>query len=139
MKPVTATRLRFGAVGVVNTCVDLVGYVSLVLAGTPVLPANLISTSAGMAVSFALNRSFTFRARSGSLRAQIPLFFLCTASGLWVVQPLAITVTDDLFGGSTTLTAVTGPKLVGLALGLVWNYVLYRRVVFRPPGPARRT
>ncbi|MFE9751293.1 GtrA family protein [Saccharothrix saharensis] len=139
MKPATATRLRFGVVGVVNTSADLVGYVSLVLAGTPTFPANLISTSAGMAVSFALNRSFTFRARSGPLRAQVTLFFLCTASGLWVVQPLAITATEDLFGGSTALTAVTGPKLVGLALGLVWNYVLYSRVVFRPSGPARRT
>lgn len=138
MKPVTATRLRFGVVGVVNTSVDLAGYVSLVLAGTPTFLANLISTSVGMTVSFALNRSFTFRARSGALRAQIPLFFLCTASGLWVVQPLAITVTEDLFGGSATLTAVTGPKLVGLALGLVWNYVLYSRVVFRRRGPVPR-
>ncbi|MEU4745797.1 GtrA family protein [Actinosynnema sp. NPDC023658] len=131
MKPVTATRLRFGVVGVVNTSVDLVGYVSLVLTGTPTFLANLLSTSVGMALSFVLNRSFTFRARSGDLRAQVLLFVLCTASGLWVVQPLAINVTGDLLGGSAALTAVTGPKLVGLAFGLVWNYVLYSKVVFR--------
>ncbi|MEU4769275.1 GtrA family protein [Actinosynnema sp. NPDC023794] len=135
MKPGTGTRLRFGVVGVVNTFVDLLGYLSLVLTGTPTFLANLISTSMGMALSFVLNRSFTFRTRSGDMRTQVPLFVLCTASGLWVVQPLAINVTVDLFGGSTTLSAVTGPKLVGLAIGLVWNYVLYSKVVFRRLGP----
>lgn len=136
MKPSTATRLRFGVVGVVNTLVDLLGYTWLALAGVPLLAANLISTSTGMVVSFALNRSFTFRARSGDLRAQLALFVLCTTSGLWVVQPLVITGTGHLFAGPGSLTAVTGPKLAGLAVGLVWNYVLYRKVVFRPRRPA---
>ncbi|XVS62017.1 GtrA family protein [Actinosynnema sp. CA-299493] len=137
MKPATSLRLRFGAVGSVNTTADLLGYTALVLAGTPVFLANLLSTSTGMASSFVLNRSFTFRARSGPLRAQVALFVLCTASGLWVLQPLVIDTTEGLFGDPTTLTAVTGPKLIALAFGLVWNYVLYSKVVFRRGGPAR--
>ncbi|MFI9011430.1 GtrA family protein [Actinosynnema sp. NPDC053489] len=147
MRPGTGTSLRFGAVGVVNTLVDVVGYTGLVLAGTPAFAANLVSTSAGMAVSFVLNRSFTFRAGSGALRVQVPLFVLCTAPGPWLVQPLVIATTGDLVTGPTTLTAVTVPKLAGLALALVCNYVLYRKVVFRPrprtgsrsPAPARRS
>ena len=137
MKPVTGTRLRFGAVGFVNTLLDLLCYTSLVLAGTPVILANLISTSMGMALSFVLNRSFTFRARSGALRTQVPLFVLCAVSGLWVLQPLTITLTDELFDDPTTLTATTGPKLIALAFGLAWNYVLYSKVVFRRQAAAR--
>ncbi|MCC8242744.1 GtrA family protein [Saccharothrix luteola] len=135
MKAVTGTSLRFCAVGVVNTLADLLGYTWLAVLGIPMFPANLISTSLCMAVSYPLNRSFTFRARSGALRTQLPLFILCTASGLWVVQPLVITATADLFATTTTLTAVMGPKLTALALGLVWSYVLCTRIVFRSWRP----
>lgn len=131
MNAATATRLRFGLVGIGNTLVDLVGYTALVAVGVPVFWANLASTTAGMLLSFTLNRSFTFRATDGDARLQALLFFGVTATGLWLVQPLVITLTSPLFTGLTGVAAIVAPKAAALVVGLVWNYSLYSRLVFR--------
>jgi putative flippase GtrA len=136
VKAETATRLRFGLVGVGNTLVDLIGYTVLVTAGMPMVVANLISTSAGMVLSFTLNRNFTFRAKSGDARLQLLLFFLVTATGLWVMQPVVIALCTGMFSGLGGTPAVVAPKLVALAVGLVWNYILYSKLVFRTKRPA---
>lgn len=136
MKAETATRLRFGLVGIGNTLVDLIGYTVLMTVGLPMVVANLISTSAGMVLSFTLNRNFTFRAKAGDARLQLVLFFVVTASGLWVMQPVVIALCGGLFSGLGGTLAVVAPKLVALAIGLVWNYVLYSKLVFRTKRPA---
>ncbi|WP_434449982.1 GtrA family protein [Lentzea sp. E54] len=127
-----ATWFRFGLVGVLNTITDLAGYTLLALAGVPSFAANLASTSAGMALSFTLNRSFTFRARPGSVRTQAVLFVLLTSFGLWVLQPVVIGLTTGAFDGLGPVPAVAGPKLAGLSAGVLWNYTAYTWVVFRP-------
>jgi putative flippase GtrA len=113
--------VRFGLVGIVNTVVDLVLYVVLV-AHLPVVAANFVSTSCGMATSFVLNRGFTFQSE-GSVKRQLALFVLVTGTGLWVLQPFVISAASGL--------GVFGAKLAGMAVGLVWNFSLYRWVVFR--------
>ncbi|MFD9895824.1 GtrA family protein [Amycolatopsis sp. NPDC059027] len=137
MKLVTGTQLRFGLVGVANTLLDALGYALLVTLGVPMFVANFLSTSAGMALSFTLNRSFTFRAKDGNVRRQAILFFAVTAFGLWVIQALVIMAVTKAFPGVHVLV----PKAAGIAVGLVWNYVLYHQVVFRRPrhAPAETT
>ncbi|MDT7805834.1 MAG: hypothetical protein QOI78_9267 [Actinomycetota bacterium] len=127
MKLITSTQLRFGIVGVANTLVDALGYALLVTLGVPLFVANFISTTAGMLLSFGLNRTFTFRAKDGDVRRQALLFFAVTAFGLWVVQALIILAVTKAFPGVHVLI----PKFAGIAVGLVWNYVLYHKVVFR--------
>ncbi|XVV05142.1 GtrA family protein [Actinosynnema sp. CA-248983] len=138
MRPGLATKVRFGLVGIANTLVDLVAYTLLTLAGLPMFAANLLSTSAGMACSFTLNRSFTFRAtaRTGDVKSQAALFLLVTAFGLWVVQPIVISLVTGAFEGTHPVVAVVGPKLSALVFNLVWNYTLYSRLVFRPKEAA---
>jgi putative flippase GtrA len=131
VKAVTAERLRFGLVGIANTLVDLVIYTVLVSVGLPIVVANLISTSAGMALSFTLNRNFTFRAKGGNARTQAILFFAVTATGLWIVQPLMILLFNQVFTGLTGMLAIAVPKIAGLMFNLVWNYTLYSKLVFR--------
>lgn len=132
-KLLSAQQLRFGLVGVGNTLVDLVGYTVLFALGTPLVIANLISTTMGMALSFTLNRSFTFRASgSGGMVRQVVLFVLVTGIGLWAIQPLVIVLTRDLFAGLPATLAIAAPKFAGICVALVWNYVLYSRLVFRP-------
>ncbi|MFI5608947.1 GtrA family protein [Amycolatopsis sp. NPDC051903] len=139
MKLITATQLRFGLVGVANTLVDALGYLLLYsVAGLPLFVANFCSTTAGMLLSFTLNRSFTFRAKDGDVRRQALLFFAVTAFGLWVVQALVIYAVTTALPGVTPLV----PKFGGIVVGLVWNYVLYHKVVFRTrrevvPTPAQ--
>ncbi|WP_410567825.1 GtrA family protein [Amycolatopsis sp. cmx-4-61] len=127
MKLISATQLRFGLVGVANTLVDALGYALLVTLGVPLFVANFISTSTGMLLSFTLNRNFTFRAKDGDVRRQALLFFAVTAFGLWVVQAAIIFAVTSAFPGVHVLV----PKFAGIAVGLVWNYVLYNKVVFR--------
>ncbi|MGW4058685.1 GtrA family protein [Amycolatopsis sp. NPDC004747] len=127
MKLISATQLRFGIVGVANTLVDALGYALLVTLGVPLFVANFISTTTGMLLSFTLNRNFTFRAKDGDVRRQALLFFAVTAFGLWVVQAAIIFAVTAAFPGVNVLI----PKFAGIAVGLVWNYVLYNKVVFR--------
>jgi putative flippase GtrA len=125
--PISATQVRFGIVGIANTLVDALGYAILLALGLLVFVANFISTTSGMLLSFTLNRNFTFRAKDGDLRRQALLFFAVTAFGLWVVQFLIILLVRRLLPGVNALV----PKGAGILVGLVWNYVLYHKVVFR--------
>ena len=135
MKLISATQLRFGAVGIANTLVDALGYALLVTLGVPLFVANFISTSTGMLLSFTLNRNFTFRAKDGDVRRQALLFFGVTAFGLWVVQAAIIFAVTSAFPGVNLLI----PKGAGIVVGLVWNYVLYHKVVFRHRPAAAET
>jgi putative flippase GtrA len=127
VKLLSGTQLRFAVVGVANTLVDALGYALLVTLGVPLFAANFASTTTGMLLSFTLNRNFTFKAKDGNVRRQALLFFAVTAFGLWVVQAAIIFAVTAAFPGVHLLV----PKFAGIAVGLVWNYVLYNKVVFR--------
>lgn len=129
-----STKVRFGLVGVANTALDAGGFLAFAALGVPLVVANLISTSAGMALSFALNRTFTFRAGSGRVRRQAVLFFVVTMTGLWGVQAGVILLVTSLQPDIPLVLA----KAAGIAVGLVWNYLFYHHVVFRPRLEADR-
>ena len=127
---------RFVLIGTVNTVVDVAVYSLLVLAGLPVVSANLVSTSCGLVVSYLLNSRFVFRTgphatRRAALR-RIALFVLTTGLGLWVLQPLVIVACTGVLrsSGLRGLALVLLPKLAATCVTLVWNYVLYSLVVF---------
>lgn len=133
---VSAALLRFVLVGTINTAVDVVIYTVLVQVGTALVPANLISTTCGLVVSFVLNRSFVFRAGGAAplkerLR-QVLLFVVTTGFGLWVLQPLLILLVTSLLVGTPIhgLALVLIPKLAATCVTLVWNYLLYSLLVF---------
>ena len=55
-------KVRFAAVGVVNTAVDFgVLLLLAIVVGWPVFLANIISTSAALATSYVLNKNAVFR------------------------------------------------------------------------------
>ena len=118
--------------GIVNTTIDFVLFGVLALAGLPVLLANLVSTTAGLSFSFVANRTYTFRSTTSPVRLLGP-FVLVTGVGLWVIQPLVITAVGRLSGHDAgALLDVWVPKACGIGVGLVWNYLWYRFVVFAP-------
>ncbi|NTW40892.1 MAG: GtrA family protein [Cellulomonadaceae bacterium] len=130
---------RFASVGVVNTLVDLGLYVLLRTLGVPLLLANTVSTSAGMAVSFLGNRRFVFGA-TDNRRREITLFVIVCGLGIWVVQPAVIagvTRLAELAGLDGGFLVDTAAKVVAILVAAVWNFVLYRRVVFRGGRPPR--
>ena len=125
------TALRFGLVGAANTLVDVAGFTVLRLLDVEMTAANLASTSVGMALSFALNRRFTFRVEPDRPARQVASFLLVTVVGLWVLHPVVIAaVSAAQPAGLPAVLAAALPKLAAVFVGLVWNYVLYDRVVF---------
>lgn len=133
--------LRFCVVGIINTLVDVPLFIALHTAGLSVLAANIISTSAALLVSLALNYRYTFKGRRLTPN-RIVLYFTVTLTGTWILQPTVITgllAANAHFGATTFLTNSTGhaaqvtsllAKLGSLAVSLVWNYFWYSRVVF---------
>lgn len=121
------------AVGGANTVLDFGILFILVSFGLDKLVANFISTSTAFLFSFFLNKSFTFRSKSGNAKKQFALFLVITLFGLWVIQPIIITAVSRGIGGlhlSAPVVLLIG-KLLATVVTLVWNYVLYSRYVFK--------
>lgn len=129
-----AQKARFGVVGVVNTAIDFGILFVLHAAGLPSVVANFISTTTAFSFSFVANRSYTFRAaRSGNaIHRQIILFLVVTLFGLWVIQPIIIYCSELVLASHVAAPGLSLliAKLAATAVTLVWNYILYEKVVF---------
>jgi len=147
--------VRFGLVGVVNTVVDYVTFITLtVVFNIPlsrVWIAKYPSSAVGMAVSFFLNRRFVFRATAHRARGQALRFIAATLIGIFVIQNLL----TQLFASKVQyfgieafhVVAAAGVpraftiKTVAFALGavasIVWNFLAYKYWVFRPDEDAK--
>jgi putative flippase GtrA len=128
-----AEKFRFALVGGFNTALDFGILFGLSALGVDKIVANYISTSVSFIFSFFANKTFTFKAKSGNARREFISFIVVTLAGLWVLQPLVITAVSELLA-TTALddTAVLLiAKLLATIVSLIWNYVLYSRVVFK--------
>ena len=120
------------SVGVLNTLVDVAIFACLSHFGIALILANTISTSCGMALSFTLNRNFTFGAKGESRKRQIILFLVVTLTSQWLIQPVVILIGSYLMSylqNSNGLYLVAA-KLVAISASLVWNYYFYNKYVF---------
>jgi len=138
------SRFRFLVVGGVNFLIDTGILLALSYAGLALLPANIISTSIALTISFLVNRRFTFRADgSKPMWLQAVQFLGVTLFGLWVLQPPVIALINRLidsyipyyeipFAGSFLDVPLLAGKVVATVVTLVWNYLLYSRFVFKP-------
>lgn len=125
-------KLRFALVGVANTAIDFGLYMLLTTLGLNVIVANYISTTAGLSFSFFANKKYTFRSSGKSLKREIGLFLTVTLFGLWVLQPLVITLAQHLlanFNLDSWVVLLTA-KLAATFVTLIWNYLTYSRFVF---------
>ena len=134
--------LTFGAIGLLNTIVDVVIFLLLRHISVQIILANIISTSVALTGSYFLNKRFAFRATT-STRRSLPLFLLITIVGLWVLQPIVIKLvlvllhTALVSGLASTVVAHASKyneliaKLAATPATLTWNFVMYKRVVFK--------
>lgn len=140
--------IRFGIVGIGNTIVDFVILNILVFAaGFDKLPANVISVSCAMLVSYALNHSFVFRSTDQNHAKRLVPFVAVSAFGLFVIQNVIIYIfvhwltlpADMLYFVQSALHLDLGREFVNLntakaaatAATMLWNYMMYKHVVFR--------
>ena len=138
MKPVLkkhGTKIRFALVGGINTLIDfglLFAFSSLW--GIPRGFSNILSTSVAFIFSFFANKRYTFKStEKDNIVREMILFTVVTLFGLWIIQSLIIhSLTPFIasFGLSDELSLFVA-KLVATAASLIWNYILYSKVVFK--------
>lgn len=138
---------KFGAVGIVNTLIDFSLYNVLSgVVGISLIRANIISTTIAMSFSFIVNRSLVFKGRRKSAPKQALLFLGITAFGMYAIQTGAIKfLTEIWLTPVMTLVAIAhsinivnhdqfiiknGAKAAATVLSLMWNYIMYKKVVF---------
>lgn len=143
---------KFGAVGIINTLIDfaLFNFFSkFILVGTAgVIPSNIISTTTAMIFSFFANKTLVFKSDRGSVVRQAVIFFAVTGFGLWVIQSGVIYVLIHIWTAPLELAVRiirhlgiswfnddfyinNGAKAAATVVSLTWNYVMYKKVVFR--------
>jgi len=144
------TIVKFGAVGVVNTFIDFL--IFNILSGRRFrlgkIQANLISTTCAMIFSFFANQRFVFQAQGGNFWVQAAEFYVVTAFGLYVLQNIVIfVITKHMHWLQSLILAVAGlfglrrrlsddfiiknvAKLAATAVSLVWNFVMFKTLVF---------
>lgn len=142
---------KFGAVGLINTAIDLVLYnlLSSSAVGLSLIGANLISTTAAMIFSFFANQRFVFKPVHQSLGRQALTFFPITAFGLYVLQTGVIKLLTAYWTSPLHLVIIivhaiglsaifkddfvvkNGAKAAAILVSLTWNYIMYKKVVFK--------
>ena len=126
-------KLRFAIVGGANTALDFILLFLFVNLGVDKILANYFSTGASLIFSFFANKSFTFKNKTGNAKKQFAAFLLVTITGLWVLQPIIIWAVTTLLESQITNDSILlfVAKLVATVGSLIWNYLLYSRLVFK--------
>lgn len=123
---------RFVLVGATATAIDFgLLFVCRYVLNLPVAPANIISTGLAFVFSFFANKKYTFRSSGSNVIREMILFTVVTLFGLWVLQTGVITLLVPIFSDhADEATALLLAKLLATGVTMVWNYLLYSRVVF---------
>lgn len=128
-------EFRFAIIGGLNTLLDIAILIILTGWGVDKILANITSTSITFINSFGLNRKFTFKSDAKSKTAiarEMALFTIITLFGLWVIQGFiitAITPAITSLGFSDKLSVIIA-KIPATIASLIWNFVMYKKVVF---------
>lgn len=125
-------KIRFVAVGAINTLIDFCLLFGFRWLGVPVVASNIGSTSTAFVFSFFANKNVTFQTKNTNVKREIALFIIVTLFGLWVIQSIVIVFLKPLLTSYSLpdATALFIAKLIATGVTLVWNYILYARVVF---------
>lgn len=128
-----AQKIRFIFVGGGLTALDFAILFILTFSGMDKIVANYFSTGVSMVVSFFVNKSFTFKHKEGNTKLQFAVFLVVTIVGLWVIQPLIIWVSTAALAPHINNEAINLfiAKVIATIASLVWNYLLYSRLVFK--------
>lgn len=138
-------KTRFVIAGCFNTALDFI-ILNLLVKLLHLLPlfANSISVVIGIVISYFLNHYFVFGSKEKVDLKKFLLFFAVTGFSSLVIQSLIIggfeILTDSSWGrslffiqelgGSETLE-LNIAKALAVAVGMVWNFMLYKYVIFK--------
>ncbi|MBE9376384.1 GtrA family protein [Saccharopolyspora sp. HNM0983] len=137
--------LKFGTVGAITFVLDTGIFYLLklsVLAAHPVT-AKVLAVLCATALSYVLNREWSFRTRGGRRRPQeAALYFAVSAMGvalysapLWVSRYVLLLATPHTSRLVEEIADFTAGQVVGLLVGMAFRWWAFRRWVF--PREAR--
>ncbi len=145
-----AETVRFVGVGLINTAIDFTVLNLLIsLFGWPTLISNILSITVAMCFSFIANKTFVFRSKSHNEVRQAVLFVAGTLASLYIIQSVTIYFLTEMWtwpldvgvslinwlGLSNTFSHdfvyTNGAKLCATVLSMIWNFVFYKRIVFK--------
>ena len=128
-------EFKFAIIGGFNTLLDFIILFGLTAIGFNSVVANIFSTGITFVSSFILNKQVTFKSQKRTKRELIRemiLFTIVTLFGLWVIQSLVIYLASGLLGNfiSQENIVLFLAKVIATGFSLIWNFVLYKRIVF---------
>ena len=148
MPAIVQQLARFGAVGLVGLVVDIALFNLLrvtvldpeVIAEGPII-AKTISTSVAIVINWVGSRYWTFRLERRRPAGREVLEFALVSIGGLLIAVACLAVSRYALGFTSLLADNIASNVVGLALGSVFRFALYRSWVFdarrmRPTEPA---
>lgn len=126
----------FSVIGGINTALDFIILFVLTSFGIKIFIANIFSTGITFIISFLMNKKITFKSVSNNkkeLIREMVLFILVTLFGLWVIQNIAISTAMPIFENllKNKRISLLLSKLIATIFSLIWNFILYKKVVFK--------
>lgn len=125
--------VRFLTTGVFITLIDFASYAVFLQLQLGPTEANYCSTSIALLSSFFVNKNFTFRSENNNRVRRFVLFVVVTLIGIWAIQPLVIwlvlPLTSSIFDNRFASPIMA--KVVATVFSTIWNYFLYKTVVFK--------
>lgn len=133
MAILSGQKSRFLLVGILNTVVDFGILFFLTSVGVPKEIANIFSTTAAFITSYTFNKSFTFKAGRALVKRELAMFIVVTLMGIWVVQTSIMAITYPIVHPliDNENLSLLAAKICAIGAGMVWNYLLYSRLVFK--------
>ena len=126
----------FSVIGGINTALDFIILFVLASFGVKIFIANIFSTGITFIISFLMNKKITFKSVSNNkkeLIREMVLFILVTLFGLWVIQNIVISTAMPIFENllKNKRISLLLSKLIATIFSLIWNFILYKKVVFK--------
>ncbi len=128
-------EFKFVIIGGFNTVLDFSILFGLTFIGVHSIIANIFSTGISFISSFVLNKKVTFKSENKTrkeLLREMILFTIVTLFGLWGIQSVIISIVSPIFNNFIDNQSIILflSKCFATAFSLVWNFVLYKKVVF---------
>ena len=124
-RPIATQLFSYGAVGTVNTVVDVVMFFVLVSLSTHAVAANTLAWLSSMVGSYVMNSLSTFADQSGGkLRLRDFLLFFAIALGGFAASTVALIV-------AMPVAPLWLAKGAGVIVSFLITFVLARTIVFK--------
>ena len=115
--------MRYLLVGGSSALIELLLFQGLyALMHIDIVAANVCAVVASTAYNFSLNRTITFKSASNPLRSAVKYLLLFAFNTCFTSAAIAYLVGADM--------PSVAAKLITMACVTIWNFFLYRKVVF---------